>query len=297
MKVLSYLPSAQFGIIAGSILLSGGLVVAAQAFTRPANPPSTLTPSQNAPAAQNTGDWLATLREIQAQNSSYTLPTGPNEGTVKTLLGAAQSQNITDTIGRSLLINLSTAKAQGLGADVPTQDKLIADAAAQIEQNRGAQVYTVGNLILATNTPDAEHTYGNTVMATLGLHLKASYYDTLLAIGYATDYKDKTKLSTLPAIAKEYKALADDLSRVAVPVTLAPLHLQIINNYARMADLYDDMAVMLDDPLRGLGGLELYESLIQETARVFTNIAQQLSKDGILFTKDEPGNTWSSLLP
>lgn len=296
MNVRGYLPSAQFALILSSIAISGGLVLAAELYTSPKTPTPTLNPSILTANTQN-NDWLETLREIQAQNSAYAAPTPPSEAGVQALLGAAQSPNITSTVGRSLLINLSDARAQGLGEDTPTQDKLIAGAAAQIEQNRGATTYTAAELTVVQNSSENLHTYGNRFMELMSLYPKASYYETLLAIGYATDYKDKTKLAGLPAATQAYKDLARDLSAIAVPQTLVPLHLQIVNNFARMAELLPGMQVMLEDPLRGLGSLQLYESLMQETARVFTNMAQQLSKDDILFTTEEPGRTWNSLLP
>jgi hypothetical protein len=56
------------------------------------------------------------------------------------------------------------------------------------------------------------------------------------------------------------------------------------------------MQTTLSDPLRGLVGLQTYESKLDELARVFTNIAQNLNKDGILFNKSEPGSIWQSFL-
>jgi hypothetical protein len=134
-------------------------------------------------------------------------------------------------------------------------------------------------------------------MSTLIAYPGASYYQTLLAIGYATDNNDGSKLDALKPIAEAYKGLAQALAALPVPQTLAPLHLQILNNIARMAQTYDDMQMLIADPLRGLSGLQLYQSLMDETTRVFTNIAQQLQSNGILFDTSEPGNTWSSLLP
>ncbi len=296
MSIVRYLPSTQFALIVFSILLSGGLVLAAEHFTNPEARAGS-GPSQLVVGTQNNADWLQTLREIQAENSAYSLPAPPDESAVQTLLNAAKTKNLTETVGRTLLVNLSDAKAQGLGDDIPTQNKLIANAAAQIEIERGATIYTSGDLSAVENTGENVHAYGNDVMALLAAHPKASYYDTLLAIGYAADYQDPKKLESLSVTGEAYADLALALSKVAVPQTLAPLHLQVVNDFARIASLYPDMQAMIEDPLRGLGALQLYESLIQETARVFTNIAQQLSKNGILFNTSEPGSAWNSLFP
>jgi hypothetical protein len=53
---------------------------------------------------------------------------------------------------------------------------------------------------------------------------------------------------------------------------------------------------VVNDPLRGLQGLQVYQSAAGISVKVFTNIAQALNKNGILFKKDEPGAAWAALL-
>jgi hypothetical protein len=48
--------------------------------------------------------------------------------------------------------------------------------------------------------------------------------------------------------------------------------------------------------LRGLAGLKLFQSLTEETGRLFINIAQAFNKNGILFTEGEPGKAWALLI-
>lgn len=294
MSVVSYLPSAQFSLIVGSILISGGLVLAADYITDPLAP-STVSTSASAPGGVDTR-WQDTLRAIQEQNPLGNLPPAPNPTAVAELLEAAQTSNITNTIARTLLINLSEAKSQGLGSDIPTQEALVASALEQMGQGRGEAVYTSADLTLSTETSVAQKTYGNGVMAILNTHTGASYINTILAIGDMTDTGSKAKLADLSAIQTEYRAITRELAVLPVPPTLAPFHLQVINDLAHITDVYEDMKVVLEDPLRGIAGLELYRSLTDELARVFINIAQAFSKNGILFTKEDPGNTWGTLL-
>jgi hypothetical protein len=134
------------------------------------------------------------------------------------------------------------------------------------------------------------------MMEVMRTHTEASYFDTLLAVGYATDLGDESKLEPLLGIGQAYKGLVGELALISVPQTLTPLHLQILNNLSGISNLYADMATILKDPLRGLAAFELYESLTEETSRVFTNIGQQLSSSGILFNESEPGYAWSSFI-
>jgi hypothetical protein len=56
------------------------------------------------------------------------------------------------------------------------------------------------------------------------------------------------------------------------------------------------MGALISDPLRGVAAIQRYTSAMNEAGRVLTSIAQTLNKDGILFTKDEPGSTWNAFL-
>jgi hypothetical protein len=290
-----FLPSAQFALIVGSIAASGGLVLAAQYFTgAPKIPSSTLAPAP-APTDLATVDpnWEQTLLAIQGPTTSLTPPAST---TVATLLDAAKSTNVTTTVAQSLLVNLFDAKSQGLGSDIPTQDQLVAQAAAQIQQDKSAPAYQASDLTPSDQTPIALKAYGNAVMAAMAAHPKANYNDTLFALGYTTDSGDPAQIAKLASIQKEYRALAHDLALIPGPPTMMPLHLQIVNDLSYVADTYTSLEAAHDDPLKAIGGLQTYQSLIDETTRVFINIAQILKQNGILFNKDEPGAAWTSLL-
>ena len=292
-----FLPSAQFALIVGSIAASGGLVLAAQYITgAPRGLPTTVSVVPVATTADLTNvdpNWEQTLMAIQGQ--SPTAPVAAASSTVAGLLDAAKNPNVTTTVAQSLLVNLFNAKSQGLGSDIPTQNQIIAQATAQIQPSKGAPTYMQNNLTLSDATPAALKAYGNAVMAVMLAHPTANYNDTIFALGYATDSGDPVQIAKLAAIQKDYYALAKDLAAVPVPPTLVPLHLQVINDLSAMADSYPDMEAAPTDPLRGVTGLQTYQSLTNETVRVFTNVAQELKQNGILFTKDEPGNAWNQL--
>lgn len=291
MSVREYLPSARFANMVGSIALAGVLILAAKAYTNP--PPA---PAAEVAAVQNqdAGDWQTALADVQDQ-AGITAPQPPDQQAVAQLLNAAQSDNVTSTVGRSLLIRLTDAKVQGLGDDLPTQDSLIAAAKAQLP-TATAKTYTSADLTIAAQTSSSLHAYGNAFVAAVTAHPDASSQATYVEMGYATDYQDDSRISDFPHRAAEYRALARDLALLPVPKTLAPLHLSIINDFASMAATYADMSTVIDDPLRGIAGLKAFDSLADEAGRVFINIGQELGKDGILFTKDEPGAAWSALI-
>jgi hypothetical protein len=294
MYIKDILPSTQFTLVVGSILLAGGLIYAADFITTPISTPATIAVGSQ---TNTTPDWARALEEIQAQSPLNRAPQAPSDADVQKFLDAATSANLTDTVARTLFINLSSAAAQGLGADIPTQDSLIADAAAKIEQERGAPDYTTTDLTLVTDSPATLRSYGNRVMSTILAHPSATMRQTYTILSTGAETQNASKLSGLRAVGAEYAALARELAALPTPKTLAPLHLSAVNNLSRMAKTFPDMEKMISDPLRGMGGLQVYQSLADETSRVFTSIATIFSKNGILFNKDEPGVTWNSLVP
>ncbi|HVZ76009.1 MAG TPA: hypothetical protein VG934_01920 [Candidatus Paceibacterota bacterium] len=296
MNIARYLPSTQFSLIVFSILAAGGLVLAAQYVTTPhptAMPKitSSSTPTLPAPDA----NWQAALDAIQSQ-TGITAPAAPSGDTVNNLLTAAQSDNLTTTVGRTLLVNISAAKSQGLGSDIPTQDQLIAQASSQISVGADAHVYKISDLTTAPQTSDALKAYGNAVIAAISTHPSASYDATMKVVAQASDSGSSAPLSQLTAIGKDYQGLVKDLLAVPVPPTFAPFHLKVINDFSTMAASFTDMQAMIDDPLRGIAALQTYQSNNNEATRVFINIAQALNQQGILFNTSEPGAAWAQLL-
>ena len=291
-----YAPSSKFTGIAISLMLAGGLVYAANWVTHPHTSAAAIVSDQTAQPTDST-NWEAALYASQAANASTSL-VAPSTNTVNQFLAAAKSSNLTDTVARTMIINLSNAKSQGLGDDVPTQDQIVAAATGQIASVQAtAPNYAYADLTIVAASKSTLHTFGNSVMQALSAHPNASEQATLLAIDEIVEGGDKSKVSTLATIGASYKAIAADLIKVPVPQTLAPLYLQAINNFVATAATYTNMQTIGSDSVRGLSGMQAYENLMDANARVFTNIAEQLQKDGILFTKDEPGNSWNVLLP
>ncbi len=288
MKVLQYLPSGQFSVTVASIAAAGGLILGAQYITRPQDTTAELSAAPETPA---TADWKSSLAQVQA--TAPGLPEAPSGTAVSTLLDAAKSSNLTDTVARTLLVNLSNANAQGLGADIPTQDKIVAMATQATTPPQAKKTYSQSDLILVDNTPQTQKAYGNAVMVVLGRYTGATSQAVLLAVSKATDKNDPMELKALVPIQAEYEGLIKDLAAVAVPKTIAPLHAQALNSLGAVAASVEDLQKILNDPLRGLLALKQYQSKIGEVGRVFTSIAELLAKNGILFNKDEPGAAWA----
>jgi hypothetical protein len=292
MPLSSYLPSAQFTLVVFSIALAGGLVLVSDYLASPPKDSGEIVAGENLSGVEPM-DWQLALQEIQG-DSALAEPIDP--AVFQSLKKNAVASTLTGTVGRSILLNLSEAKSQGLGSDFPTQERLVADAAAQAAITRGTPIYQNSDLILVEETEESLKSYGNALMRALTMYPKTAMSETLLAVGQAVDTGKISALTPLAAIEAEHRALTANIKTLPVPVTLAPIHLQILNNFARITSLYPDLKVSLSDPLRGIGALNLYQSLIGETERLLTSTARIFNENGILFASDEPGNIWGLLL-
>lgn len=291
MAIRDYLPSTQLTVMAASLVLSGGLVFAAQYVTAAHNANSSLATTDTSNTSQN-NDWQSALEEVAA-TSGVTPPVDVNQTQVSQLVAEAATPNLTDSVGKSLLINLAAAEAQGLGDDASTQNQIIAQAAAQVATSTSAS-YSTSDLTLVADSKDTLRTFGNAVMTAMALHTQANSSNVLIAVGYATDYQDDSRLAPLKSACPDYAALAEDLVAVPVPQSLAPLYLEAVNDTVAMGAACTELNYVVDDPLRGLTALQQFESVDDEATRVFTSIAENLNTDGILFSKDEPGAAWSA---
>jgi len=277
-------------VIVGSLLVAGGTVAAAQYYISSQNAPSALLTAQTEAVQQA---WEESLEDIQAQ-SGIGLPDAPDPNAVENIISQAQSNNLTDSIGRGIFARITTAGVQGLGDDVPTQDSIIAAASAQV--NTSLNTAPAISIYSVEPTLEAQHTFGNQVISAMNRHPKANSNDTIGVLAKATDTRTAAPLAELATIGNEYKAMANELAAVPVPKTLAPLYQKIVSNFAAISLLYPAMAKVVSDPIQGLAALQQYQQLLSETAGIFTNIAQVLKNGGILFTKDEPGSAWDIFL-
>ena len=177
MNLRSLLPSAQFAVLAASIALSAGLVFAADYITQ--KPTSERVQIQTGGVAAENSNWQAALAEVQRE-SGIALPPLPDENIFEALRSSAAGENLTDTVGRTLLVSLIEANAQGLGSDIPTQERLAAQAAAHLEEgSTKTSLYNAARLTIVGDSATTLHKFGNDVMQTLNDHMDANAGDTL----------------------------------------------------------------------------------------------------------------------
>src|SRR3989344_5975800 len=128
-RAASYLPSAHFSTIAGSIMLSGALILGAHYYTAPRSLSSLSAPPDT--ALYTSDEWQKTLEQVQTE-AAISAPAAPDAAGESRLREAAKSSNLTDSVARTLFVSVSSAQQEGLGCDIPTQYKHINETEALI---------------------------------------------------------------------------------------------------------------------------------------------------------------------
>jgi hypothetical protein len=287
MAIRDYLPSARFTTVLGALLISGAIVGGTNYYVHPPEKMGTLQ------ASPSGIDW----QQEFASSSEYSQDNLISEEASK-LVQQSATNNLTETIGRSIFINVSAAAGQGSADSPTTQDQIIQDSLQQIQtsQQKAIVLYDVSDLSAVPDTSASLHDFGNALQTTLNNHLQATYQNTMYQVALATDNDDATPLSKLPAIAADYHALAKDIIALPVPVSLESYSLTIANNYAQMGNAALTLKDVLSDPVAGLTALQTYTNFYANNTQMFINIGNTFQKNAILFSKDEPGAIWSVLV-
>jgi len=295
MELRKYLPSVPFVTVVASTALAVGLIYAATQIKNREKQTETGDIHVGISAYTKTSqqnDWLSAFSAVQTRNDA----TSTTNTTAEELRQSVQSTNLTDSVSRTLLINLAEAQSQGYGADSATQEQIVQHAISQANSTPPKNTYAEKDIVLVADSAASLRTYGNATIAVLSKHSGNNVNKTVITLGLATDKNDPSQLDALQPIEDSYRAQTRELAALPVPRSLAMSHLQLINSLSQISDTYSDMKQILTDPLRGLSGMQQYRALGDITWQVFINIAQTLAKNGILFNKDEPGATWQLLV-
>lgn len=293
MSLRAYLPSAHFGVLIGALALGGAFIAFSLGiFTPDARRESAVESAT--PQNIGGGDWRLAFASSSAFEDARNLGLQ-----AATFAQAASTSNLTESVGRSVLIRTTAARSQGLGDDSPTQESIVGNILSQISSSQQAaprNPYTTEDFSMVPTSAAALHDFGNALAAAITAHNLASMDAVVLSFGLAVDNQSPATLARLSPVAEDYRALARDIAAIPVPKTLAPVVVSIANTYAAMANTCPDMAAVLTDPVRGLSGLQTYNELALQNAHLLATVASALKNTGILFRADEAGAAWSVFL-
>jgi hypothetical protein len=100
-------------------------------------------------------------------------------------------------------------------------------------------------------------------------------------------------LKDILVLSRIYRNSAQNLSQIAVPSSLADVHLTIVNNYSAVStalEAFQDDS----DPARKAVSIGAYQSAVESQEQMIEIIARYLDQNGIIFTADQDGDYWNN---
>ena len=318
----AYFPSGQFILIVVSVVVSAGLIVYVSWDRREGGRP--LTTGGGVAGLPDTDldgikDWEELLRGTDVRNPDTDrdgtpdgtetavgrdpLKPGPGDEVVASPVNTPPdfsrvtdtTDNLTDMVSQNIFASYVGLYGKGLVADPLAQERAALEAAERVKIEPRGNTHSPNDLFIVADKAENYRLFGNDVIRSIERHETASFGYTGQALAQIVDYENPADLAGLDAVREEYDALIEDLLLVPVPEPLVPLYLETLNWLERTAGSFVDMRTLFTDPVRMLAGVRSYQLYLEETTRLFTVIAGELDKKGILFKESEPGFAWKRL--
>lgn len=326
MDIRPYLPSRHFSLLVGSFVLAGLLVYGASFFGKGGTVDSFVATSErsNIGGADSDADGLAdweeairgtnrdnpdsdedgTLDKEEIELGRNPLKAGPNDSTVSKedekfiadLIAAASSTNLTEGVSQTLFAKYIQARKDGSSGDSQTQEQLVQDSIANANVPLRGKMYTIADLTVTNNENETIKTFANTSVRIMRAYPDATFAETVRALSIAIDNNDPRAKERLLTIGRAYQNTARDLAKVPVPESYAQIYLKCINVLENAGASFEDMAVVIEDPVRAVAGLKNYNIMITIGTEFFANIAADMVRKNISFKKDDPGVEWQLYL-
>ncbi|MFA6297171.1 MAG: thrombospondin type 3 repeat-containing protein [Candidatus Paceibacterota bacterium] len=226
------------------------------------------------------GDEVAAGRDplIKGPNDNLTVTRGVATSSVAALSKSISedSTNVTATLSKTLFTNFMMLQSSG-GLDAAGQEKLIASTLANIDPGSIPPKYNISDINVVSSNATTFRSYGNQLAKIL------------------SDLNAKmVKIPSNDVALTSYQQMIDTAKKIPVPSTLGITHLQILNNFNIS---YQTLSILNDyqnDPAKALIAMNTFKTNGDDAKVLFTSIAEELKKNGIIFTTNESGNIWNN---
>jgi len=198
--------------------------------------------------------------------------------------------NLTEAFSREIITSLLFTEEAALDEEnvAHALDALFSDATTY----EIPRIYTEKTARVVNNTEAAFKVYGNTFIRTIAKHSSANADNTLGTFEHILKTRDEKVTETLNSISEEYSKLESDLLSISVPREITSLHIDFINGIHALSQAVSDMGMVLQDPLRGTMGLNVYLKQLDSAWNILANIQKVFQKENVIFNEGEDGYVW-----
>ena len=107
--------------------------------------------------------------------------------------------------------------------------------------------------------------------------------------GEVVDLVNPDFLKRLVRISDNFKNMAKEMSRLAVPKDLINTHIEILNNYMTNSDGLKEMSKMGTDPVVAMVGVQRQTEAEANEKPLFSIVAKNIFQNGVVYSENEPG--------
>lgn len=182
----------------------------------------------------------------------------------------AEPGTLTDRFARDFFEDYLTRK--GAGA-IPTQDDLLAFVTAWIAQlapeRASTNAFSASAVQTVPGSAEAYRAYAASGEAALAAHTVTVEKSELEYFADGVYRDDDASFDMVRRIGESYRSSAAALMQLSVPAEAAAAHARAANAMMRVSGALGEMAMFLDDPLRGFVGITAYETAVEELIASF----------------------------
>lgn len=189
---------------------------------------------------------------------------------------AAPMGTTTETFFNDFLHAYQTQQALGGQLPTSTTQDLAGSFSEKLQSSdidRTYEFYARSDLTVAANTQEANNVYRNRLSSLVETYRTNYSADEMELVQEAAATRDQEKVVTLREYANAYHEFAQKLSNVNVPEHVTEAHLSMTNAYFMLGQAVNNMASVLQDPLRALIGIAQYKraqvQLIQSADAIY----------------------------
>lgn len=174
--------------------------------------------------------------------------------------GTSTKETTTDTISRTLISNYLAMKQSGT-LNQESAQKLIDQTVNYISQTGSPNIETPKLNVIPDNGKQSIIDYGEN----LGMILKTNKSDKkfgseVAILQESLSRKDHQKIEELQEFIDTYEKVANEIVKMPVPKTFVKAHTDIVIGIKAVILGLKEMKTVLDDPFKGLQGLQTYQS-------------------------------------
>ncbi len=217
------------------------------------------------PSIKGPDDSLETTRGISASSVtsfSESVSVDPN--------------NLSQAVSRDLFAKFMSLQSSGNLND-ETQADLVGSVINDIDPGSIPPRYSIADVKVVTTNDATLRAYGNDIAGAI-LELQNK-------VGANIDNE---------AALSAYVVTLSKIRDTKVPGTLGLTHLQLLNNFNAMHQMFIFLANFEKDPIKSLVAMKSIQTSTKDGAELLTTIASEFKNNGILFDKTEAGYIWNN---